>query len=136
MTQIQRIETLMLHSITSSAIKLLNFNLVDLYQFHPLPSPSNPLYSVKFANFAKDYQGRLKELAGQMENSEKSRSKVAMIKMILMRHEKKDRFTRKLAATRLNTTKSEELRARYLNLNNKASGTRSAMKLLPCLLAM
>jgi hypothetical protein len=84
--------------------------------------PSNPLYSVEFANFAKDC---LKELARQMETSEKSRSKVAMIKMLLMRHEKKGRFTRKLAATGLNTTKSEELRAHYLNFNNKASGTRS-----------
>ena len=86
--------------------------------------PSNPLYSVEFANFAKDC---LKELARQMETSEKSRSKVAMIKMLLMRHEKKGRFTRKLAATGLNTTKSEELRAHDLNLNNKASGTRSLM---------
>ena len=110
--------------------------------------PSNHLYSVEFASFAKDYQGRLKELAGQMENSEKSRSKVAMIKMLLLRHEKRDRFTRNLAATRLNTikseetrklllrthyftrlntNKSEELRAHDLNLNNKASGTRSLM---------
>ncbi len=107
--------------------------------------PSNPLYSVEFANFAKDC---LKELARQMETSEKSRSKVAMIKMLLLRHEKRDRFTRNLAATRLNTikseetrklllrthyftrlntNKSEELRAHDLNLNNKASGTRSLM---------
>jgi hypothetical protein len=96
--------------------------------------PSNPLYSVEFANFAKDYQGRLKELAGQMETSEKSRSKVAMVKMLLVRNQKKERFTRKLAATGLNTTKSEEtrkmlLKAHYLNLTNKAygTGTRSPM---------
>lgn len=99
--------------------------------------PNNPSYSVKFANFSKDYQGSLNELAGQMETSKKSRSKVAMVKMLLMRNQKKERFTRKLAAaTGLNTTKSEEtrkmlLKAHYLNLTNKASGTRSLMNVMP-----
>ena len=94
--------------------------------------PSNPLYSIESTNFAKDYQCRLKELAGQMETSARSRSKVAMVKMLLMRNKKKEHFTRRLAATELNATKSEEtrkllLKAHYLNLTKKASGTRSPM---------
>jgi len=86
--------------------------------------PSNPVYSLEFA---KGYQGCITELVGQMETSEKSRSKVAMVKTLLVRNEnKKQRFKQRLSATGLNTTKSEEtrkmlLRAHYLN--SKASGT-------------
>ena len=89
---------------------------------HSTFDPSNPLYSL---DFVKDYQGCLKELVGQMETSKKSRSKVAMVKMLLMRHEKKQLLPRKLVATGLNTTKSEETRKLFLQahyyLANKAS---------------
>jgi len=62
-----------------------------------------------------------------METSKKSRSKVAMVKMLHMRHEKKQLLTRKLADTGLNT-KSEEtrklfLRAHYLADKASATGT-------------
>ena len=84
---------------------------------------SNPSHSLNFAN---DYQGRLKELVRQMETSKKSRSKVAMFKTLHMRHEKKQLLKRKLAATGLNTTKSEETRKLLLRTHyfaNKASAT-------------
>ena len=84
--------------------------------------PSNPL---NLAN-AKDYQVRLKELVGRMATSERSRSKVAKLKMSLMHHDEKELFKRKLDATGLNTTKSEATRKllfRAQFLTAKASGT-------------
>jgi len=93
----------------------------------PAPTQSQPRFDPPTTPFYS--YGYLETLIPRMKTSEQSRSKVN--RMLLSRQQPMSHFASKLAATGLDTTKSEETRNRLLQANYLGGGQGTPMNLTP-----